>query len=633
MLPSRPFSWSANSMGQANGSHADAAQHTSATGSENISATDWSQQVLAEYSKLQGEAAKAEGPSQVHLSAAGGPVVVPVAGADGTPPGAHADAGTTENLLPHAAQSMDARMLTSSMHEVQQILGPSVLPGTNGGAAATAPPTAAADAAGADATPLADSTATALADMSGGGLPASQGEAAEASRPALEGQTSEETTATSSLPVAVAAVGATEALEALSAAASADTGDETVPPRKRKRPLHAEHADPDTPADGSVAETEVATIAEATVAGGSALTSAAVAERGGQQEGEGRGVSRRTTHDTTASGGSLAELNLTMEAALSALYDDSLSATTATSSDPYGPGGSHAATYPVAAEATAYPANPAYPAAAQYAPPPPVAYSEPAHAGAYDPYGGAHYMQPQYAPAHAAVAYAPAAPAQPIAYAPYPAPYGAIAYSTHGPPLAAATATHDADEGEVTTISRLVWSPAEDALILRTVEQLGPKWRKIAALLPNRSDDAVRNRWHRLSEAQRSAGAAAAAAAPGAPADGSSALEAPAAIDRSSVYRCSRCGQPKKSHVCTAPSAISSGEQAKMKKIAAEQTQAASGNADQRSAWTKIEDEIILSSVREFGPKWIDIAMRLPGRTEHAARNRYHRLSQRAPTH
>ena len=46
---------------------------------------------------------------------------------------------------------------------------------------------------------------------------------------------------------------------------------------------------------------------------------------------------------------------------------------------------------------------------------------------------------------------------------------------------------------------------------------------------------------------------------------------------------------------------------------------------DLRSAWTRQEDEIILSSVLEFGPKWVEIAARLPGRTEHAARNRYHR--------
>ena len=30
----------------------------------------------------------------------------------------------------------------------------------------------------------------------------------------------------------------------------------------------------------------------------------------------------------------------------------------------------------------------------------------------------------------------------------------------------------------------------------------------------------------------------------------------------------------------------------------------------------------------EFGPKWLEIAARLPGRTDHAARNRYHRLQR-----
>ena len=51
-----------------------------------------------------------------------------------------------------------------------------------------------------------------------------------------------------------------------------------------------------------------------------------------------------------------------------------------------------------------------------------------------------------------------------------------------------------------------------------------------------------------------------------------------------------------------------------------------SSNGEERRAWTGVEDELILRSVSEFGPKWIDIIELLPGRTSHATRNRYHRL-------
>lgn len=46
----------------------------------------------------------------------------------------------------------------------------------------------------------------------------------------------------------------------------------------------------------------------------------------------------------------------------------------------------------------------------------------------------------------------------------------------------------------------------------------------------------------------------------------------------------------------------------------------------ERLSWTPHEDGTILSSVGELGHKWNKIALRLPGRTEHAIRNRYHRL-------
>ena len=77
-----------------------------------------------------------------------------------------------------------------------------------------------------------------------------------------------------------------------------------------------------------------------------------------------------------------------------------------------------------------------------------------------------------------------------------------------------------------------------------------------------------------------------------------------------------------------APLSTRSLTQAKLRKDM-QSSDPAQQNGDLRSAWTKTEDEIILSSVNEFGPKWVEIAGRLPGRTEHAARNRYHRLVSR----
>ena len=90
--------------------------------------------------------------------------------------------------------------------------------------------------------------------------------------------------------------------------------------------------------------------------------------------------------------------------------------------------------------------------------------------------------------------------------------------------------------------------------------QMGFKWRRIAAMLPkNRSDDAVRNRWHRLEEARRHNDATGVAPDTG--------------YERSSVYKCSRCGQPKAHHICLAPEEMSKSEEIKAKKSAGKDTQ------------------------------------------------------------
>ena len=113
-------------------------------------------------------------------------------------------------------------------------------------------------------------------------------------------------------------------------------------------------------------------------------------------------------------------------------------------------------------------------------------------------------------------------------------------------------------------------------MIRASVAQWGCKWRKIAAQLPGRSDDSVRNRWGRLRHED------------GAPC-------APPAVRR------------------------------KSKKDSTSDDDGPTPRAE-RVQWSKFEDATIVQSVEELGHKWYLIAQRLPGRTDHAIRNRYHRL-------
>ena len=544
------------------------ANSTSATGANDISASDWSKQVLAEYSKLHGERVAAEESAPVHLSAAGVPLRPP--NASGRRNTAHSDMmmfasernGKDEapSLVQHS--SMDERLLSASMHEVQQMLGPAILSSQR--ASSGKDPRAVAR----------DDYGSAPEDESdvvesGGEKPAT-GPLVDADwRPLLlKQQTSEETTTTVQLRSPNEAEGpglrastATDADGQLpqsryGAASSgdsvtADTGasaadatseqvgpdmlNETIPPRKRKRGLYANGDALEAGgayevggnAGGAISAT--ATTAEAhashapqNVALVRELSVEAVAERGGRQGVESRGVSRRNTRETTGSCGSYSELNLTMESALSALYDDSLPPLT-TTAEHFGP--SSVGPAPNSAHDPKYYAppnavpNPA--AGPTYAPQLPHAYAD--HAPPADPYAAhGQYMPPCYAhPAtHSTVAYAqlPHHP-QPHAWPSQPEPHAVGSAIVHDPALAphaypphaplyppyhaprapslpASTSAKDGVEhtkGASDRFTRLTWSPEEDALIMTSVESLGPKWRKIAALLPNRSDDAVRS--------------------------------------------------------------------------------------------------------------------------------------------
>ena len=152
--------------------------------------------------------------------------------------------------------------------------------------------------------------------------------------------------------------------------------------------------------------------------------------------------------------------------------------------------------------------------------------------------------------------------------------------------------------GEGKRQRKIQWTHTEDIAILAAARQLGSQWDRIAAKLPGRTADAVRNRYHRLQKSHYVTTEEGRSVIDGA-------LAATGLLD---------LPDPASVPPQTTPEGPASGPKR--------------GVDHGRSAWTTEEDELIMSGVEKFGCKWRKIAETLSGRSDSSIRNRWVRLQQ-----